>query len=81
MLVRWARVDAIDLVRVSAVPKTHNGTDVTLDPGGRVTLLNGITIKYSHRGMLIGATLADGIGAWFGAVKRSQGTAPARPRG
>lgn len=50
----------------SAVPKTYGGTNVTLDPGGRVTLLNGITLKYSRRGALIGATRADGVGEWFG---------------
>jgi RHS repeat-associated protein len=48
-----------------AVPKTYNGTDVTRNAGGFVTLLNGVTLKYSRRGALIGAT-NGGTGEWFG---------------
>lgn len=53
----------------SAVPFTFNSTPVTLDGGGRITLLDGVNLKYSRRGALIGATKVSGpttLGEWYG---------------
>ena len=37
----------------SAVPATYNGLPVTLDKGGRVTSLNGATLTFSERNVLL----------------------------